>query len=290
VLGVATGACYRTLRTREAEPATTTTAAARETSRGPPGGLPPHGYQPRWIGEIIATRGMSCPSTKAFLAGLVAVALVTGCGGGTKTQQLSVAQIVAKTTANTAQVKSFHFVLKVEHPGPSTSGLSLAYANGDVVVPDKLKADIAGTLSGVSLKSALVINGPSAFIKDPFSGKWQRVDVKTSPVAFFDPAKGVLAVIKSSIRVRLAGSATVGGVDCYSLEGKVPARALTAILGNAPSDRLADVELLVGKDDLVLRRIRLTSPIAASEPASIARQVDISKLDEKISIEAPHAG
>lgn len=233
---------------------------------------------------------MSGASTKAFLMSLVAVALVTGCGGGKKAEQLSAAQILAKTAANTARVKSFHFVLKVEHPAPSGSGLSLTHANGDVIVPDKLKANIAGTLSGVSLKSALVFVGPSAYIKNPFGGGWQKVDIKTSPAAFFDPAKGVLAVIKSSTQLRLAGSATADGVDSYDLEGKVPARALTAILGNPPSDRLADVELLVGKDDLVLRRIRLTSPIAAGEPASIARQVDISRLDEKISIEAPPAG
>ena len=227
--------------------------------------------------------------TTAFVASLIAVALLAGCGGGKKARQLSVAQIVGQTTAKTAEVKSFHFVLKVEHPAPSTSGLSLTYANGDVIVPDKLRAEVAGTLSGVSLKSSLVIIGATAFAKDPFSGRWQKVDVKTSPVGFLDPAKGVLAVIKGSIRLALTGSATVDGVDCYVLRGKVPARALTAILGNPPSGRLANVALDIGKSDSLLRGIRLSGPIAASEPTNIAREVDVSRFDEKVSIEAPQA-
>lgn len=241
-------------------------------------------------GAIICLSGMRGSRTGVFLASLVAVALVAGCGGGKKARQLSVSQIVAKAAANTAQVKSFHFTLKVEHPAPSTSGLSLTYADGDVVVPDRLKANVAGTLSGVPLKSTLVFIGPTAFIKNPFGGSWQKVPVRTSPVAFFDPAKGVLAVIKGSIRLKLAGSATVDGVDAYDLEGQVPASALTAILGNPPSDRLANVELLVGKDDLLLRRIQLSSRIAPAEPGNIVRRVDVSRFDEKISIEAPQAG
>lgn len=223
-------------------------------------------------------------------AGLLAALLVAGCGGGKKGQQLSVAQIVDRTAQKTGAVKSFHFLFKVEHPARSTSGLSLTFADGDVIVPDKLKADVAGTLSGVSLRSQIVFVGPKQFLKDPFSGTWRTLETKTSPVAFFDPARGVLAVIEGSTQLALAGSKKVGGVDAYDLRGKVPARDLTAILGNRPSDRLANVELLVGKSDLLLRRVRLEGPVSAGEPANITRIVEVSKFNENVTIKAPEAG
>ncbi len=216
--------------------------------------------------------------------------LVGGCGGGKKAQRLSVAQIVDQTTRKTGALKSFHFVFKVEHPATSAQGLSLTLADGDVIVPDKLRADIAGTLSGVSLKSKLVFVAPKQFLRDPFSGTWRELDTTTSPVGFFDPAKGVLAVIKGSTQLALAGSQTVGGVDAYDLKGKVHARDLTAFLGNPASERLVDVELLVGKSDLLLRRIRLEGPVSNAEPASIARVVDVSKFDEHVTITPPAAG
>jgi len=228
--------------------------------------------------------------TKIGLTSLLVVVLLAGCGGGKKTQQLSVAQIVGQTTQKTGALKSFHFVLKVEHPAASTQGLSLTFAEGDVIVPGKLRAKVAGTLSGVSLTSELVFIAPTQFLKDPISGTWQNLQTKTSPIGYFDPAKGVLAVIKGSTQLALAGSATVGGADSYDLKGKVHARDLTAILGNAPSDRLVDVEFLVGKSDLLLRRIRLQGPVSGGEPANIARSVEVSKFDEQVSIEAPKAG
>ncbi len=228
---------------------------------------------------------------RAFLAtGLLAALLLAGCGGGGKKAELSVAQIVDQTTQKTGAVKSFHFVFKVEHPAKSTQGLSITFAEGDVIVPDKLKANVAGTFQGIPLTSEIVFVGPKQFLKDPISQRWRTFETSTSPVAFFDPARGVLAVIKGSIQLELAGAETVGGADSYRLKGKVAARDLTAILGNPPSDRLANVELLVGKKDLLLRRITLEGPVSAGEPANITRVVEVSKFDEKPTIEAPVTG
>jgi LppX_LprAFG lipoprotein len=229
--------------------------------------------------------------TLLFLSTSLLVPLVlVGCGGGKQERQLSVAQIVEQTTRKTGALKRFHFVFKVEHPAASRSGLSLSFAEGDVIIPDKLKADVAGTLSGVSLKSELVFVAPTQYLKDPLSGTWRKLETKTSPIGYFDPAKGVLAVIKGSTQLALAGSATVGGADSYDLKGKVHARDLTAILGNPPSERLVVVELLVGKSDLLLRRIRLEGPVSSGEPTNIARIVELSKFDEKVTIEVPKAG
>ena len=84
--------------------------------------------------------------------------------------------------------------------------------------------------------------------QDPFTGKWREVSINTNPVAFFDPAKGVLAVIKAATQLELVGSEEVDGVDAYHLEGKTTVGSITPLLGNPPGTRLVDLELWIDKE------------------------------------------
>jgi len=213
-------------------------------------------------------------------------ALVAGCGGGAKKSTISVEQIVSGSTAKTAAVKSFHFVLTVEHPPPS-SGLSLASAEGDVAVPDRVRADASGTFAGIPLKSELVFVGDRHFFKDPLTQRWRTLDVKTNPIAFFNPAKGVLAVVKQARGLVDDGSETVGGADCYRLKGTVPASALAAFLGTTPSALSVPVELWIGKRDLLLRQVRASGPAAPGEAKDVSRTVSVSRFDEHVTISVP---
>ena len=231
---------------------------------------------------------------KGVLAGLALLALAAGCGGGnhaaTTASEPPVAKLVDGTAKATAAQTSFHFDFAVRNPASSTSGLNLTSAKGDVKVPDALRADVSGTLSGISLSSQLVFVSPKQYLKNPLSGKWETLDLKTSPIGYFDPAKGVLAVIRNSLQLSEAGSTTVGGVDCWVLRGKVHASDLAAFLGTPSNPRLANVELDVGKSDLVLRRIEVSGPVAAGEPKAIDREVTLSQFGEAVSIQAPTTG
>jgi hypothetical protein len=224
------------------------------------------------------------------LVALLLLLALAGCGGGGKTAGPPVADVVKQTTAATAAQKSFHFNLNVENPPPSSSGLSLTRADGDLVVPDNLKAKVAGTFNGIPITSQIVFAGPRQFLMNPLTSKWQSFTTKTSPIAFFSPAKGVLAAVKGATDLELEGTEPVAGVDCYHLVGKLKARDVTGFLGNAPSDREADADLYVGKSDHVLRKLTLSGPIADGEPDDIVRTVTLSKFGEQVTIEAPAAG
>jgi len=225
----------------------------------------------------------------AGLVVAVAVALA-GCGGGGdggKEGAPPAATIVRSTAAATAAVRSFHFGFEIDNAPPNRPGLNLTFADGDIVVPDRLRARVAGTLSGLSIRSELIFVGDQHYLKDPISGRWRKLDAETSPIAFFDPAKGVLTVIRGARDVELVGSETVGGVDTYHVEGVVEARDVTPILGNEPSGRLVDLELWMGKEDSILRRLRLSGPISDDEADDIVRTVDVSQFDEAFQIEPP---
>lgn len=212
------------------------------------------------------------------------LAAVAGCGGKAG---LPPAKIVEQSAAKTSTVKSFHLVVNIENVPAPSSGLGLTFIDGDIAVPAKLQARIGGTFQGVPLNSELIVLGKRYFLKDPFSGKWRVVSVAMNPAAFFDPVKGVLGVIEGARDVRGRGSEDVGGVSCYRLAANVQASALTPLLGNAASGKLLPVEIWIGKHDLLLRRIRLSGPIAATERADAVRTVELSAFDEPVRIAAP---
>jgi lipoprotein LprG len=217
-------------------------------------------------------------------ASALLLVLVTGCGGAGGP---AAAQIVSQSAAKTATVKSFHVLVTIDNVPASKSGISVTYLDGDLAVPNDLRAKISGTLSGVPLNSELIVAAGGTFLKNPFSGKWQTVSVGTNPIAFFDPAKGALAVIKGATDVSKDGSEDVGGTASYRLKATVPANALTPLLGNAPGTKSLPVELWIGKQDLLLRRIRLSGPISPAEPANAVRTVELSAFGESVHITPP---
>jgi hypothetical protein len=224
---------------------------------------------------------------RAFAAASLLVVALAGCGGTGSSEGPPPKALVAKATAATARQKSFHFKLQVEHAAASSSGLSLTLADGDVIVPDRVRASIAGTYNGIPLTSKIVFTGPQQFLLNPLSGQWQSFSTKTSPIGFFAPATGVLKAVRAATGLSLDGTETIGGVETYKLVGKVGARNLTGFLGNPPSDRQATAEIFVGKDDSLLRELRLRGPIAPGEPDDIVRTVVLSRYGEPVMIVAP---
>ena len=225
---------------------------------------------------------------RAQIAGALACALLAAGCGSDADDGPTAAQILADSAARTAEVKSFRFTLAVENVPPSGSGLSLTSADGNVIVPDRLQAKASATFSGIPIETELVIVGDDDYFVDPLTRKWRRLEVGTSPVEFFDPAKGVLGVIRGAVDVETAGSETVRGVDTRRLTGKVKARdAAPLLVVSAPGDRLADVELWIGKEDLLLRRLRVSGPVGAGEPDEASRTVELSGFDQEFRIEAP---
>lgn len=217
----------------------------------------------------------------------VLAALAAGCGGASGPP---VREIVARDVAKTSALTSFHVLVHVENVPASKTGISLTYVDGDLAVPDRLHARIAGTLKGVPLTTELIVVGDRHFLKNPFTGAWQPIAIGMKAVTFFDPAKGVLSVIRHASGLAGDGSEDVGGVASYRLKGKVRADAVTPLLGNTPGARLLPIELWIGKRDFLLRRIRLSGPIAPGEGQDAVRTVELSAFDRPVRIAAPPVG
>ena len=213
--------------------------------------------------------------------------VLAGCGGGAKGPPPE--QIVAAATKATSAERSFHFVYDEQHGPPSTKGLHLIYADGDVVLPGNVKADVTGTLLGLPLRSTLIVVDGRYYIRNPFTQAWQTVSVATNPATFFNPAKGVLAVIAGATQVKSAGSEKVGEQDAYHVTGKVPVSAISPILGNPPSPKLVDVDLWIDKQSSRLLRVRISGPVESGDPSNAVRTVDLSHYGTTVVIKPPVA-
>ena len=223
--------------------------------------------------------------------GLALVALVAGCGGDNGQEGPTGEEIVSQAADAFADTKSFHLVYDLANPPSGGSGLRLTHAEGDVEVSNGvqkgIELDVAGTFSGIPIETQLVIVEGEGLLKDPLTGAWRELDVAQVPGAFFDLIKGVPSVLRSVQDVERAGDEQVAGVTVYRLRGRITARKLATFLGNTPSDKLVPVELWVGQEDSLIRRIEVTGPVEDGEPEDVARLVDLSDFGKNVVVERP---
>jgi len=226
-----------------------------------------------------------------LLAGL---ALAAACGGGGEKAAPTPAtlpqadEILPKVVERVGAVKSFHFRLEHENGlSPMPLDLKLKTAEGDVQVPDRMKAKLEADVAGALLRVEVVGIGEEGWMTNPFSHEWQPLPAGTTISAIFDPAAGIQAVAGSLQDVRVAGVEKVGGDNTYLLEGKVDSGVLKAAVPIAEPGLTVNVKVWVGVDDYNIRQVRLEGPFASGEPENIVRILILSNFDEPVSIEPP---
>jgi hypothetical protein len=210
-----------------------------------------------------------------------------GCGGKSAPPGVDPAQLLRDSVARFQQVKSFHFKLEHEKGSiPIVLNLGLVSAEGDVVVPDKLQADVEAKAAGTTVRVKVVGIGDKTWITNPFTRQFQSLGgVSVNDIV--DPAGIVRAVASSLKDVKVEGEDSVDGVKAYHLSGTLMSDALTNSLTFADSGRTLKVDAWLGKDDALLRRAQLKGALAPDESADVVRTITLSKFDAPVTIEAP---
>jgi len=225
---------------------------------------------------------------------LVGLALSAGCGGGGEEAAPTPAtlpqadEILPKMVAWAGAVKSFHFRLEHENGfSPMPMDLKLKTAEGDIQVPDRIKAKLDADVAGALLQVEVIGIGEEGWMTNPFSREWQPLPKGTSISAIFDPAAGIQAVARSLQEVRVVDVEKVGGSDTYLLEGQIDSGVLKAAVPIAEPGLTVNVKVWVDTKDYTIRQVRLEGPFAPGEPENIVRILFLSKFDEPVSIEPP---
>lgn len=221
--------------------------------------------------------------------------LLLACGGGgdddNGSSSTSVPTVDPKTLLSnaakaTGDLDSFHFRLEHENgTSPLPLGLKLVSAEGDVLNPDRLKADVKAKSGSLNLDVDVVAVGDKTWITNPFTRKLTELP-GASLSDITDPI-GLLQVLTSQMRdVQSAGSEKIDGADTYHLSGNLPSDSLTAVFP-AEKGKTVKVDVWIGKNDNLPRRAELTGPLTSSDAANIIRRIDFSKFNEKVDITAP---
>lgn len=225
-----------------------------------------------------------------MLASLVIpLLLAAACGGGGSKSDAGAPDpqaLLKSATDATAAVKSFHF--KLEHENGSLAlplNLQLREAEGDVLVPDRLRADVKAKNGSINIDVDAVAIGDRTWITNPFTRRFQELP-NTSLFDTIDPV-GLLGVVTSKLEnVEVAGSENVDGVDTWRLTGTMPSAALSGVLP-AKGGTSVNFELWVGKNDSLPRRVRLKGVITSDDSSNTTRLINFTKFGQSVDISPP---
>lgn len=226
------------------------------------------------------------------LAWCVALVGLAGCGGKKEAAQATpVPRPDPRTLVNEAadrveQARSFHFLLEHERGStPIVLQLQMTRAEGDVVKPDRLRADIEALYGGARLRLKLVSIGQQAKLSNPFNPA-QFVDLPTGTRLsdVFDPAAGTTAALRAVQDPQITGAETLEGRKVWRVEGTVDAVSLAALVTLAERGYTARGTVWIGQETKEVYRVRLEGPLGSQDTQDVVRVLTLSRYNENIAI------
>lgn len=221
----------------------------------------------------------------------ILLASVIGCAGSAATPtetQLTASEIIDRSGEKFQGINSFHFVLDQVGGGtPIGMGVEMNGSVGDVAKPDRMKMTVSGTVVGMFIEVQLISLGEIAYMTNPLTAKWELIPIEFSALNMFDPNTGIAAIMRGMADPTKLDDEKVDGVPVYRLKGSVDSGDLSSITGSSVEGTAIDTEVWIGKEDFVVRLIRLEGKITESEVPGIVRTLKLSNFDEEVSIELP---
>src|SRR5258708_13765419 len=193
-----------------------------------------------------------------IMACSLGVLLLTGCSlpwqhhASTQSNMLATPttqQLLAALQKNFRTVSAFHVVMQVQNPGPAGQGqIQIRTANGDIGMPDKVKAQATVMMSGQSVTVNLISIGEQQYITDPITGQWRVVKGVLDPRVLTNPDTGIISLISKVQNISQPTSDTVSGTPCWRINGQLSAKYLAFFTGGGvPADTLLQTNACIGK-------------------------------------------
>lgn len=221
----------------------------------------------------------------AALALLVGLLTVAACGGSPPPS--------AATLLKTAQDKlnatqSFHFQMKVDHPGtPSSGGYVITSADGDVSRPASLHATATVDAGFVNVNVSLIIIGQQEWYTDPISQKY----VETSEFGYFlnifDQQQGLGALMTQLQNPSAPTDGSANGQNCWKITGTLSPSLLQPLFEDVVATQPIPTTYCIGKSDGRLYSATLTGAITQGDTSQTAYTFYLSKFDTPVTINPP---
>jgi lipoprotein LprA len=223
------------------------------------------------------------------LAGLLCllIFLLAACGGSSSSPAPDANQLIKDAQAAIQHVTSYHFKLVTDNPGTGVK-LPILNAEGDILVPDKLKANANVIFVGNTVQVQIIAIGSKQYIL--LFGAWQATTGLLDPRTLSDPQKGVATILGHIQNPSTPSDSTIGGRPCWQINGKLDPVYLAGITGGgAPAGSTDDISSCIGKTDKLPYQIIIKGPAATGDTDKTVRTFTLSKFGEQITIVAPIA-
>ena len=232
------------------------------------------------------------------LLGLAFVLIISGCSLPWQHTSTVKADLKTKPTAqqlfasmqkNFRTVNSFHVIMKTSNLGTSSGNhIQIRSAEGDVVMPDKVKAQASVILSGQNVTVNLISFGATQYITDPITGQWRVVKGVLDPRTLTNPDTGIISLAGKLQNVSTPTDDAANGVPCWRVNGLLDAKYIAFFTGGGvPAGTLLQTSICVGKTDGLPHNLSVVGRATSTDTAQTSRTFDISNYNENISIVAP---
>lgn len=238
--------------------------------------------------QLKASRSLSTWGSAGLLA-LVLVLVLTACGGSSTpgNNTPSAQQLIKNAQAAIQKVSSYHFNLVVDNPGTG-GALVIKSADGDILVPHRLKANASVLILGNVVQVQIITIDSNQYVTDPITGNWMHTTGLLDPRSLSNSTTGVSAILGHIQNPSTPTDASVGGTPCWSINGTLDAKYLAGITGGgAPAGSTVAVTTCIGKSDNLPYQIKMTGVAAAGDNKNTVRTFTLSKFGESLTITAP---
>ncbi len=211
---------------------------------------------------------------------------VTTSGPGPKP---TAQQILSTVQKNFHAVSSFHVLMKTANLGTAgTAPVLITNADGDVLMPDKLRAQASVQLSGQAVTVNLISIGPNQYITDPITGQWRVVKGVLDPRTLTNPDTGIISLAGKLQNVTGPTADTVNGVSCWRVDGLLNAQDLAFFTGGGvPKGTMLKTSIWAGQDDGLPYEVSVVGQATTGDTSQTSRTFFISKYNESLNIVAP---
>jgi len=198
-------------------------------------------------------------------------------------------QLISTIQKNFRSVTAFHVVMKMDNLGtPADGEIQIRSADGDVSMPDKVKAQASVLLSGQVVTVNLVSIADTQYITDPITGQWRVVTGVLNASSLTNPNTGIISLANKLTHLSTPTQDAVNGTPCWRINGLLDASTLAFLTGGGvPAGTMLQTSLCVGIADGLPYQLTVTGQAAKSDTAQTTRSFTISNYNESISISAP---
>ncbi len=236
-----------------------------------------------------ALQGSAAAAILAMAVALVAVS----CGNPepTPTPGITAEDVRDRGAETLRNLSTVHFRVTHEEGGTDIGFSStLTEAEGDGVFPDKAEfvAKATSALFGnAALELDIVQYGEITHLRDRISMVWQALPAGTLAIDFTNINGSIADALASLGGLDLTDGGSVDGAPVHKLTGTTPSTSMRGLVPGAPEGDTLQMEVWIGRDDYLVRKVRLTGRLVEADTSDIVRVLELSRFDEPVTIEPP---